>query len=263
MGRGSKYITIMIIPDGTENRRGFRVRKWVLQAAAAGLVVLVLGIIIFFSAYSKIMVRAAMTDKLKEENEQLLRYQYKVKILEENINQMRDVVTRLTKLAGIDYKFPEIPEDSVLFAQLEQPGSQSIITRPGTDLSIPVGLPVKGFITQDFEVRHQEKYHPGVDIACAVGTPVLATASGLVVFAETDSTYGNMIILRHNDSVTTVFGHNDTLLVASGEQVTAGSRIALSGNTGISTAPHLHYEVRVNDEPINPLENPYDQEKRN
>ncbi len=260
----TKYITVMFIPDGTENRRGFRIRKWVLQAAGIALVFALIGIIMFFSVYSKIMVRAAMTDRLKQENEQLLRYQYKVKILEQNIHEMRDVVTRLTKLAGIDYQFPEIPDDSVIFAALDSAGSSpSVVERSDSDLSMPSGLPLTGFITQDFEVTNQQRYHPGVDIACAVGTPVLATAGGIVIYADYDSTYGNELVLRHNDSVTTVYGHNDTLLVSVGQQVQAGSRIALSGNSGKSTAPHLHYEVRINDKPINPLESPHDQEKRN
>jgi len=67
-----------------------------------------------------------------------------------------------------------------------------------------------------------------------------------------------MLILRHNDSVTTVYGHNEKVLVEKGQQVRVGSRIAESGNSGVSTAPHLHYEVRINGEPIDPLDNPYD-----
>jgi murein DD-endopeptidase MepM/ murein hydrolase activator NlpD len=257
----TRYVTVMLIPEGADAGRRLRVRQWVLKAMGIGAVLLLLGIIIFFSAYSKIMVRAAMTDKLKAENEQLLRYQYKVKILEENLKDMRQIVTRLTKLAGIDYKFPEIPSDSTLFASLDN--SQPVVmSRQGTDFSVPSGLPVKGFITQGFDVSSRTHYHPGVDIACAVGTPVLATASGLVIFAGTDSTYGQMLVIRHDDSTTTVYGHNDSLLVTTGQEVQAGSRIALSGNSGVSTAPHLHYEIRVNDEPINPLESPYDQEKR-
>jgi len=259
----SRYITVMFIPEGTEGRHGFRIRTLVLQVLGIFLVLLLVGIIMFFSVYSKIMMRAAMTDQLKAENEQLLRYQYKVKILEGNITEMREMVTRLTKLAGIDYQFPEIPDDSVLFASLEKEQPAVLTRRVGADPSLPSGLPLKGFITQDFELADEQRYHPGVDIACAVGTPVLATAGGLVVFADTDSTYGQMVVLRHNDSVTTVYGHNDSLLVSVGHEVLPGSRIALSGNSGISTAPHLHYEVRINDKPINPLESPHDQEKRN
>ena len=82
-----------------------------------------------------------------------------------------------------------------------------------------------------------------------------------MVFAEYDSTYGLLLVIQHNDSVSTLYGHNEELLVAVGDRVMVGSRIALSGNTGKSTAPHLHYEVRVHDEPINPLETEYEEEQ--
>ena len=251
----------MIIPEGQSAQRAFRLRQWHLQAGAIAIVLVLLLMILFFASYSKIMVRAALTDKLQAENEQLLKYQYKVRILEENVNQMRDMVTRLTTLAGIDYKFPEIPDDSTLFAAIEGSPAAAIV-RSGTDLNMPQGLPIEGVISQGFQVRSTARYHPGVDIATPVGTPVLATASGLVVYADFDSTYGNMLVLRHNDTVTSIYGHNETLLVTVGQEVPAGGRVALSGNTGKSTAPHLHYEVRINDEPINPVESPYDQKER-
>ncbi len=257
----NRYYTIMVIPEGQAAQRAFRIRQWHLQAGAIAIVIIFLLMILFFASYSKIMVRAALTDKLQQENEQLLKYQYKVKILEENINQMREMVTRLTTLAGIDYKFPDIPDDSTLFAAIEGSPAAAIV-RSGTDLNMPQGLPIEGVISQGFQVRSNTRYHPGIDIATPVGTPVLATASGLVVYADFDSTYGNMLVLRHNDTVTTLYGHNESLLVAAGQEVPAGGRIALSGNTGKSTAPHLHYEVRINDEPINPVESPYDQEER-
>ena len=84
----------MIIPEGQSAQRAFRLRQWHLQAGAIAIVLVLLLMILFFASYSKIMVRAALTDKLQAENEQLLKYQYKVRILEENVNQMRDMVTR-------------------------------------------------------------------------------------------------------------------------------------------------------------------------
>jgi murein DD-endopeptidase MepM/ murein hydrolase activator NlpD len=173
--------------------------------------------------------------------------------------QAREVVTRMTKLAGIDFQFPELPDDSTLFAELETPSGVTV-ARPSTlDWSLPAGLPIQGFVTQRFEIDDADDYHPGVDIACAVGTPVLATGSGMVEQVSFDSTYGHMVILRHNDSVTTVYGHNSKILVEENQGVRVGSRIAESGNSGISSAPHLHYEIRVNGEPIDPLDNPYDE----
>jgi murein DD-endopeptidase MepM/ murein hydrolase activator NlpD len=121
---------------------------------------------------------------------------------------------------------------------------------------------VQAFVTKDYQITDRSRYHPGLDLACAVGTPVLATGGGTVIYSGTDSVYGETIIVQHNDSVSTLYGHNDRLLAASGDRVEAGQQIAISGNTGRSTAPHVHYEIRIHDQPINPLENPYDQETR-
>lgn len=255
-------MTIMMVPDGADRSRGIRVRTWQLRLLAIVLVLIVLGIIIFFSAYSKVIARAVMTDKLKAENERLKRYYFKVQLLEENLKQTREIVTRLTQLAGIDYEFAELPDDSTIFASLEQQSPAVISRSGGNDFTVPDGLPIQGFVTQGFEISDPDRFHPGIDIACAVGTPVLATAAGEVVYSQYDTTYGNMMIIRHSDSVTTVYGHNDTLLAGVGQAVPAGARIALSGNTGKSTAPHLHYEVRLNEKPINPMESlNHDQEE--
>jgi murein DD-endopeptidase MepM/ murein hydrolase activator NlpD len=249
----------MLIPDGADARKGFRVRVWVLKAVVGLTALLLVGIIAFFIFYGKVLSRAAMTDRLIEENQRLLRYQYKVKLLEDNLKQARDIVGRLTKLAGVDYQFPELVDDSTFLASFEQQSPAVVIRPEGTDWSLPSGLPVQGFISKDFGIEDEEHYHPGVDIACAEGTPVLATARGEVVYAEFDSTYGYMVVIKHNDSVSSIYGHNSKLLVESGQEVAVGSRIALSGNTGKSTAPHVHYEVRIHDQPINPLEKWYDE----
>lgn len=255
-----KYITLMLIPDGTESRRGFRMRQWLFKTITIGLAVILVGILLFFVFYGKVLTRAAMADKLAKENERLLRYQYKVQLLEDNLQQARGIVTRLTELAGIDIEFPELPDDSTLFASLDERGMAVVSRAAGIDISLPAGLPIQGFISQDFEIDDDGHYHPGVDIACAEGTPVLATAAGEVVYADYDSTaYGYMVVLKHSDSITTIYGHNKELLVEVGQMVPAGSRIAMSGNTGLSTAPHLHYEIRINDNPIDPLDNWYDQ----
>ena len=250
----AKYLTVMIIPEGAEARRGFRIRTWLLQAILGGFGILLIGIILFFVFYGKIIGKAAMADGLEAENERLLKYQYKVQLLERNLNQTRDIVGRLINLAGVDIEFPVMPDDSILFASLDQEGMASVTRSAGPDLSLPIGLPAKGFITQDFTLGDSSHYHPGIDIACAEGTPVLSTATGEVVMTGFDEVYGNIVVIKHNDSVTTLFGHNKEILVEPGEKVLPGSRIALSGNTGKSTAPHVHYEIRVNDEPINPME---------
>ena len=250
----SKFRTIMFIPEGTESRRGIRVRKWLLQAIAAAFVVLILSIILFFVFYGKILAEASMADNLREENQRLLKYQYKVQLLEQNLNQTRDIVSRLIDLAGIDIEFPVLPDDSTLFASIDKTAMAAVRRSAGADMSIPSGLPIQGFISQDFVIDDSARYHPGIDIACAEGTPVLATAIGEVIMTGEDEVYGKIVVLKHNDSIISLYGHNKEILVQKGDKVLPGSRIALSGNTGKSTAPHLHYEIKINDEPINPLE---------
>jgi len=249
------------VPDGAEPRRGLRMPSWLLKLLVAVTATLVIGMILFFVFYGEILARAVRTAELTKENERLRLYQHKVQLLEENLNQAREVVGRLVELAGVDYEFPEIPDDSALFAALDAGGPAFMVRPAGAGFGWPVGLPIQGFITQDFEVDDPDHYHPGVDIACAVGTPVLSTAAGTVISVAYDSVYGNVVVVGHSDSVTTVYGHNDSVLVEVGEKIMAGSRVALSGNTGISTAPHLHYEVRINEKPIDPLESLYYEKK--
>lgn len=244
----------MIIPDGTESRRGFRVRTWILKLILGSVGVVLIGIVMFFAFYSTMLSRAAMTEQLRAENQQLLRYQYKVDLLEENLGQAREIVGRLTELAGIDFQFPDMPDDSTLFASLDVPKRAVLPRPPVPDWTVPTGLPIQGPISQEFEPENNQRFHPGIDIACAEGTPVLATAAGVVIVATFDSIYGYMVIVEHNDTMHTVYGHNRELLVETGRQVLAGGRIAMSGNTGKSTAPHVHYEVRINNQPVNPLE---------
>jgi murein DD-endopeptidase MepM/ murein hydrolase activator NlpD len=253
-----KYYTIMIVPDGADSRRGFKIRQGMFKFLVSLAILAVIGIILFFVFYGKLLTRATLADKLESENERLLRYQYKVRLLEDNLHQAREIVGRLTELAGISIEFPEIPDDSTIFATLDEQG-MAILSRPADNWTVPSGLPIAGFISQDFEIEDDKRYHPGIDIACAEGTPVLATAGGEVIFAAFDSTYGYMVVVQHSEVFTTIYGHNKELLVESGQMVLPGSRLALSGNTGVSTAPHLHYEIRINGEPIDPMEKKYDE----
>jgi murein DD-endopeptidase MepM/ murein hydrolase activator NlpD len=254
----SKYVTIMVIPDDAHAPKEWKVRLVVLQLIGVGIGLVVLGIVLFFVFYGTMVYRTAMAERLQSENEELRRYKYKVRLLEENLSQARETVRRLTRLAGIDYKFPEYAD--TLIVDSAKPAA-AILNRPAElDPSLPAGLPLRGFISQGYEMEDDDRYHPGLDIACAKGTPVLATGSGEVSFAGVDDAYGNMVVIKHNDSTSTAYGHNDSLLVRQGDRVVVGSRIALSGNTGKSTAPHLHYEIRIHDKPIDPLENPYDKE---
>jgi murein DD-endopeptidase MepM/ murein hydrolase activator NlpD len=123
--------------------------------------------------------------------------------------------------------------------------------------SLPSIWPVRGEITNGFgdsadPFSGAEAFHPGVDIAAPMGTPVEATANGLVIQAGWETGYGNTILIDHGDGITTRYGHLSKILVVVGEQVKRGEVIGAVGMTGRATGPHLHYEVRIHDTPVNP-----------
>jgi len=248
----AKYLSLMIVPDGVETPFGIKMRAWLFKTLIVLAVLFLVAVILFFAFYGKIIARAALADRLEQENENLQRYKYKVGLLEDKMRDTREIVSRISQLAGVDIELPELPPDSVLFAGMEKT-PPAIMARSSTASSgIPDGLPLQGYMTRGFR-DDSAGYHPGIDIAAAVGTPVLATASGKVTFAGVDSVYGETIIIEHDNGISTLYGHNSELLVEEGNEVLVGGRIALSGNTGVSTAPHLHYEIRENNQPVNPL----------
>ncbi|MBF9029810.1 peptidoglycan DD-metalloendopeptidase family protein [Rhodobacterales bacterium HKCCE3408] len=119
---------------------------------------------------------------------------------------------------------------------------------------LPVSFPVQGSyrLSSPFGPR-SGRMHEGTDLAGARGTPILATADGVVTFAGTQSGYGNMIEIRHAFGLTTRYAHLSRIRVSEGERVSRGDRIGDMGNTGRSTGPHLHYEVRRDGRPTNPM----------
>ena len=118
--------------------------------------------------------------------------------------------------------------------------------------------PVHGWVTSGFGFRTNPftgltQMHEGLDIANRIGTPVIAPADGIVSDTGKDSAYGNVIVISHGFGINSRFLHLSKILVSPGQRVRRGDKIAEVGSTGKSTGPHLHYEVRVNGIPVNPV----------
>lgn len=123
--------------------------------------------------------------------------------------------------------------------------------------STPAIWPAKGWLSSGFGYRrspftNKREMHKGIDIATYFGSPVNATADGVVTFSGTDGGLGKTVKIDHGYGYTTRYGHNSNLLVKVGERVKRGQIIAKVGSTGRSTGPHLHYEVRLNKISVNP-----------
>lgn len=112
--------------------------------------------------------------------------------------------------------------------------------------------PVSGPVTSGFGQRWG-RMHEGIDIGVPTGTPVAASAAGTVLVAGWMGGYGNLVVIDHGNGLATAYGHNSSLSVAVGQTVAKGQTIALAGSTGHSFGPHVHFEVRVNGNAVNPL----------
>ncbi len=125
--------------------------------------------------------------------------------------------------------------------------------------ALPTFIPAKGEITSPFGMRNHPikkvyKAHEGVDINASKGDPIFAAASGTVEFAGYSSGYGYNVKINHQNGFRTIYGHSSKLLVKEGDKVIKGQKIALVGSTGNSTGPHLHFEIRIGNTPVDPTE---------
>jgi murein DD-endopeptidase MepM/ murein hydrolase activator NlpD len=135
---------------------------------------------------------------------------------------------------------------------------QNLLSDHFAGLRLPTSWPVEGPITGSFGDRmdpftEEGAFHAGVDISSPYGTPVKATADGVVTFADRYAGYGMVLDLEHGRGVVTRYAHLSGFAVSEGQAVTAGEIIGYVGRSGRSTGSHLHYEVRVNGGPVNPM----------
>jgi len=131
--------------------------------------------------------------------------------------------------------------------------------KKGSVAKVRFFMPLKGPITSGFGYRSDpfsnsktKRFHCGIDIGAEIGTPVRAACDGRVIFSGWKGSYGYMVAIAHNNNYITVYAHNSKNLVTAGDVIKKGQKIALSGNTGAVTGPHLHFEIRKGTVPINP-----------
>ncbi len=286
----NEFYTLIVVPHAKARFRKFqvsvRLTKWVIGAFGVLALVLV-GIL---THYTWIAVEVAEIRRLRVEN---LALATKARAYEENagqlqakVLQLQNMVNKLGIMAGLEQSLPdpalggvggltrsETTPPSVDIASTLHSLDQTVgtLARKSTHLeqyfseqrellaSTPSIWPLRGYLSASFGNRADpftgmRDFHPGIDISVPRGTPVTAPADGVVVFCGTKGGYGNIIVIDHGYGTVTRYGHLDGFNVRPGQRVKRGDVIAFSGNTGRSTAPHLHYEVWVHDQMRNPIE---------
>lgn len=144
----------------------------------------------------------------------------------------------------------QVFEETTLLSSALEPHLRSLARTPSV-------WPAKGFIVSPFGVRQdpfdgEPAYHEGVDISAPFGSPVVATAEGLVVFTGYRRGYGNVVEISHGGGLSTLYAHLSRILVHPGQPVKRWQKIGAVGSSGRSTGPHVHYEVRKDDRALNP-----------
>jgi murein DD-endopeptidase MepM/ murein hydrolase activator NlpD len=245
--------TIVLVPSDTERTRSIRLTPRGLRigaalATAAGLAhAMLLGSWWYFAA------QTARIPELERQIAQLEADNAKVQELAGNLALLQEEYDKIRTMLGGDIlavnAAPEI-------LPAEGPGTADEGS-PGTGLSpeIPTSWPLAaaGYVTQTLEAA-QDGTHPGIDIAVAQDSYIRASGAGVVAEARADSIYGLFVLIEHgNSGYESMYGHASRLFVAPGDMVLQNQVIALSGNTGRSTAPHLHFEILQDGRPIDPF----------
>lgn len=174
------------------------------------------------------------------------------KVTTSGSNGEREVVANVVRENGIEVN-REILSEKVLAEPTTKVVVKGTKPRPATVGSGVLAKPVsRGTVTSPFGTRWGRR-HNGIDIGLSTGSSIKAADGGTVIFSGYDGGYGYTVRISHGDGMVTVYAHNSKLQVKKGDKVYKGQQIALSGNSGSSTGPHLHFEVRVNGVPKNPL----------
>ena len=267
MTRGTRGVTLVVHADGDLESKQYRFPRWAVMAGKWGAMAIAVLVVLFFAFAGPIMRNAALVPGLKREVSRLRVENSRVQTLASALNRAEANYQELRQMLGV--KAPPVTRSGggtvARNADVPATAMRAVAIRaalPGGSnryelgASVPAHWPldVPGFVTRG-QIRPGvlDESHPGIDIAVPVGTPVRASGGGTVTQAGYDPDYGLFVLLRHPSGYETMYGHTSRLLAGEGDEVQAGQVIGLSGNSGRSTAPHLHFEIRRDGKAIDPL----------
>ena len=277
MANDNRVYTFLISPSRTSKVRQLSIHRDLIRASAVALIAF-LALVVYGTI--RLGQHEALNFKylaVKSENESLKQtndaYENSYARLRGQISYVEDMSKELARKARMEHS-PEIdelvgiggPETVVALdkaADHLEREVRHINDRLRSDIlrlaSIPRGLPVNGYVTDGFGMRRNpfngegREVHEGLDIAVDFGTPVTATADGLVIYAAPHAGYGNLVIVYHSNGITTRYAHLSRISVEAGQRVKRSDQVGNAGSTGRSTGPHVHYEIRENDLSVDPL----------
>ena len=250
-------------------------KHWVKVTAVFGAVLTIIVLCGFYGLFQhgRHLLVETENARLRQENE---RQKQQLVTLNNRVEAVEDASRRLVELSGGEVEIqpsvsggtggPSLPIGEMTagfidlrtrYVETELQAFEAILKERSF---IPSIWPVKGTLESGMGGRRNPfggssfEYHEGQDIEAPLGTPVSAAASGKVIIAGWQNGYGQVVYIDHGGGLTTRYGHLSRIEAVVGQSISRGEVLGLVGSTGRSTGPHLHYEVRINNEPVNPVE---------
>jgi murein DD-endopeptidase MepM/ murein hydrolase activator NlpD len=288
----SKNYAVIIIPEKGARTKTLNFSIKAIKVIVSVSLILLIGMCFFLFRYMHLSKSASLLEEKdkyikslendnKEKQEKLNNYDTYEKTIKTKLNELENLekdikkkISKSTSLSDVNQidanhqkskavvinngedLISEMDKNILRFNQINKDVSRALMR----EKFIPSFIPCSGRISSEFGYRKNPfdnksaDFHAGVDISCSYGTEIYAAASGTVIFSGYRSGYGNSITIDHKNGLQTIYGHASKLKVKNGQTVEKGDLIALAGSTGNSTGPHLHFEIRRNDNPIDPIE---------
>jgi len=247
-----RKLTVMIVPDGAQESKTFHLSYRTLRALAAVGALAALALTVMAGSWWYLAARASRASDLQREVDVMTRDRARVEALVQRLETIEDQYVRIRDLFG------RVQTDALSDVWLPPTtGGRRASTTQGRAMIGPSEpsiwpLTERGFVTRGLH-EGQSGEHPGLDIAVARDSYIRASGGGTVVDVGEDAVYGRFVVIEHGGGYSTLYGHASMTLVTTGQQVRERQVIALSGSTGRSTGPHLHFEVLIDGEPVDPL----------
>lgn len=241
MIRIPKQTKIMIMPMDSHRSKELILSRRLMIALFATALALVLLILFTLLSYATTLQQARLLPSMKNQIDEANARLVKVEQINIEIENMRAMQEKLLGMLGVN-------PDSV--AWVEDIEANGVIMAPPPDI-----WPVDGMVTREFIIADRPNGilpHLGIDFTAPIGTPIVAAGKGVVQKAGFDEYLGNFVEIRHGFGYVTIYGHCRELTTRAGDRVNKGQMIGTLGGTGKSTAPHLHFEVWIDDQAVDP-----------
>ncbi|BCV23198.1 M23 family metallopeptidase [Moorella sp. Hama-1] len=289
--RRDRFFTLMLIPGGRQEVHRWLLPLWFFHALAAVLVALMVtlgGALLGVYHYQKRVAELHQIDELNAaQARQIRQLEEQARLLQDKMQSLDRLDQQVRSLAGLGQGGGQLSggasrggrlrpaEQSRTLVRVQEALAEVDRDAPRQQLRLqnlareleqhlayqaarPSHWPVQGPVTSPFGRRDspfswREEVHDGIDIAAAYGAEVQAAGNGRVTFAGWMPVYGQAVIIDHGYGFTSLYGHNSELLVKEGDQVVRGQAIARAGSSGRSTGPHVHFQIKLNGELVDPL----------